>query len=226
MSMPARFMFLVVCGAGPAPQVSTLISLAQADGWIVRVVATPAALEFIDAGALETETGSPVRSNYATKGQSRVSSRNADAINVAPTTFNTINKLALGINDTYALNIVAEAVGQGTPVTILPFVNSALAARRPFIQAVENLRSEGVEILLGPNQWTPHPPGTGGQRIADFPWRLAVDAANRSSAGNSHSSATGIVRVAGPQVLLQSIRALDGRLQDHRTIRRVVVDTW
>jgi phosphopantothenoylcysteine synthetase/decarboxylase len=178
VSAPAKTLCVVVCGAGPAPHVGTLIELAQADGWTVRVVATPAALGFIDTSALEAESGSPVRSDYAAKGQARASSRNADAIIVAPATFNTVNKLALGINDTYALNVVAEAIGQATPIVILPFVNSALAGRQPFIDAVTSLRTEGVEILLGPNQWTPHAPGTGDRHVADFPWHLAVEAAN------------------------------------------------
>jgi hypothetical protein len=103
-------------------------------------------------------------------------SKPADAVIVAPATYNSINKLALGVNDTYALNVVAEAIGGQTPVVILPFVNSALAARRPFGQAVESLRAEGVHVLLGPGQWLPHEPGTGEQRIASFPWVTALEA--------------------------------------------------
>jgi hypothetical protein len=96
---------------------------------------------------------------------------------VAPTTYNTICKCALGISDTYALCILAEAVILPIPVVILPFVNSALASRRPFQHAVNQLRDEGVRILLGPGEFEPHPPGTGGQQLASFPWSLALDEA-------------------------------------------------
>jgi hypothetical protein len=100
----------------------------------------------------------------------------ADALIVAPATFNTINKLAAGVNDTYALNVVAETIGRGTAVAILPFVNTALATRRPFVRAVQALREEGVKVLLGPGQWLPHPPGTGDAHLADYPWHAALAA--------------------------------------------------
>jgi phosphopantothenoylcysteine synthetase/decarboxylase len=147
----------------------------------VRVVATPAALGFLDTDALATQTGAPVRSDYRAPGERGQRSSSADAIVVAPGTYNSINKLAAGINDTYALNVVAEAIGRRTPVAILPFVNAALAARTPFQRAVESLRTEGVRLLFGPGEWVPHPPGHGGQHLATYPWRRALDAV----AGNS-----------------------------------------
>ena len=70
--------------------------------------------------------------------------------------------------------IGAEAPGLNIPVVALPFVNSALAGRAPFKDSVNALRSEGVRILLGPGEFEPHPPGSGGDRIADFPWQLAI----------------------------------------------------
>ena len=98
---------------------------------------------------------------------------------VAPATYNTMAKCALGISDTYALGILAEAVSLPIPVVVLPFVNSALASRAPFQRAVHHLRDEGVRVLLGPGEFEPHPPGTGGQQIDVFPWQLARDEAER-----------------------------------------------
>jgi phosphopantothenoylcysteine synthetase/decarboxylase len=169
---------VVVCGAGPASEIGELVKLAQDRGRTVGVVATPAALPFLDVPALESLTGSPVRSEYRTARDGAARSLpEANAVVVAPGTYNTICKLALGISDTYALGVLAEAVGRRVPVVILPFVNSALAGRVPFRRAVEALREEGVRVLLGPGQWVPHPPGTGGERIAAFPWAAALDAA-------------------------------------------------
>lgn len=56
-------------------------------------------------------------------------------------------------------------------------MNSALASRQPFERSVESLRAEGVRILLGPGGFQPHPPRTGGDRIASYPWHLAMDEA-------------------------------------------------
>jgi hypothetical protein len=169
---------LVVCAAGPAGEAHRLVELAQVRGWAVDVVATPAALPFLDVHKLEAMTGRPVRSEHRKPNEDRGRSpSDADAFVVAPATFNTVCKLALGLGDTYALSILAEAIGRGVPVVVLPFVNSALAGRRPFADALASLRAEGVRVLFGPGEWVPHPPATGGARIVSFPWGAALDAA-------------------------------------------------
>jgi phosphopantothenoylcysteine synthetase/decarboxylase len=172
-----RVLSVIVCGAGPATHIGKLVTLAIDRGWIVQVIATPAALEFCDADAIEKETGNPVKSQYSKPGSPR--SRIPDAIVVAPATFNTINKWANGISDTYALGVLAEITGMDTPIVVLPFVNSAFASRAPFHRSVESLRGEGVRILLGPGEFEPHLPRSGGDRIESYPWHLALDEAER-----------------------------------------------
>lgn len=173
----ARVLYVIVCGAGPASEIGRLVELAQQRAWDVQVIATPAALEFIDVPDLQAQTGRPVRSRYRTPGQPR--SPKADAIIVAPATYNTVNKWAAGISDTYALGILAEAPGLHIPTVLLPFVNTALAGRNAFRRSVDDLRREGIRILLGPGEFEPHAPGSGGERINTFPWRLALDEAER-----------------------------------------------
>ena len=177
MTQPARVLSVIVCGAGPASEAGRLVKLAQQRGWKIQVIATPAALDFLDVAGLEALTGSPVRSAYRSPGEPR--SLKADAVIVAPATYNTINKYAQGISDTYALGILAEGVSLPIPVVVLPFVNSALASRRPFRNSVGQLRDEGVRVLLGAGEFEPRAPGTGGQHIDAFPWRLALDEAER-----------------------------------------------
>jgi phosphopantothenoylcysteine synthetase/decarboxylase len=177
VSQDGRVLTVIVCGAGPASEVGQLIKLAEEHDWTVQVVATPAALDFLDVPAIEALTGSPVRSQYRTPGEPR--SRPADAIIVAPATYNTINKWAQGISDTYALGILAETTALGVPIVVLPFVNSALATRVPFRRSVEELRNEGVRLLLGPGGVEPHEPHTGGDLIASYPWHLALATAER-----------------------------------------------
>ncbi|MFC3992953.1 flavoprotein [Actinoplanes siamensis] len=174
MSDGSRVLYIIVCAAGPAGSVGRLVGLAQNAGWAVQVVATPSALAFVDVGAIEEQTGRPVRSRYRKPSEPR--SRRADAIIVAPATYNTINKFAQGIADTYALGLLAEASGLGIPVVVLPFVNSALADRVPFRRSLEQLRAEGIRILFGPGGSEPHAPGTGGDLVDTFPWHLALRA--------------------------------------------------
>ena len=149
----------------------------------MRVVATPAAMGFLDADALAEQSGAPIRHDYRPPGQHRPRASASDALIVAPATYNTINKLAAGINDTYALNVVAEAIGRGTPVVILPFVNTALSARAPFQTSIKALRAEGVRVLYGPDEWEPHAPGAGDAHLTCYPWHLALAAADNALIG-------------------------------------------
>lgn len=177
MSPRKRTLRIVVCGAGPAVAISTLVSLALDRNWAAQVIATPAALAFFDQREIERQTGSPVRSQYSKPGAPR--SLIPDAVLVAPATYNTINKWALGISDTYALGVLAEMTGMGIPIVVLPFVNSALASRTPFQRSVETLRAEGVRLLYGPGEIETHPPRTGGTLINSYPWHLGLDEAER-----------------------------------------------
>ncbi|GII83906.1 hypothetical protein Ssi03_18960 [Sphaerisporangium siamense] len=142
---------------------------AQGDGWTVQMVATPSALDFIDVPALERQTGRPVKSRYRTPNEPKPP--RADAIIVAPATYNTVNKFAQGIADTYALGLLAEAPGLGIPVVVMALVNSALAQRAPFRRSVEELRAEGVHVILGPEE---SPTANG--PTAPYPWHLALAA--------------------------------------------------
>jgi hypothetical protein len=171
-----RVLYFVVCAAGPACEAGRLVTLAQGRGWDVHVVSTAAAREhLLDVDAIETLTGHPVRTTYkAPGGADRLPS--ADAVVVAPATYNTINKWAAGICDTYPLTLLAELTGLGIPMAVLPFVNSALAANRVFGRSVGELRAAGIRVLYGPGEFEPHPIRTGGSRLAGYPWHLALDA--------------------------------------------------
>ncbi|MEU4228924.1 flavoprotein [Nonomuraea sp. NPDC026600] len=178
MSRSGEVLYVIVCAAGPAGDVSRLVSMAQREGWIVQIIATPAALAFIDRPALERQTGRPVLSQYRRPDEPKAP--RADAIIVAPATYNTVNKFAQGIADTYALGLLAEAPGLGIPVVVMPFVNSGLAARAPFVRSIDELRAEGVRVVFGPGQFeTPAPssgdgPGSGDDLIDAYPWKRAL----------------------------------------------------
>lgn len=168
----AKTLYVVVCAAGPAGHVDELVASALAGGWQVQVIATPTAVNFFDTGAVEQLTGRPVRSRHRAPGTPR--SPKADAIVVAPASFNTVNKLASGIADNYALDVVNEGIGLGLPVVVLPFVNAAYAERLPFRRSVASLKKEDVLVLLGEGAFVPHPAGQGNGAFERFPWRQAL----------------------------------------------------
>jgi hypothetical protein len=133
MSEP-RVLYLVVCGAGPASHAHQLVSLAIDQGWQVHVIATQAGLPFLDIAALQAQTGNPIRTSYRTPQQSQRRGPPADAIIVAPATFNTINKLAAGISDTYPLGVLAECIGMA-PTSHHPAVHQYRPGK-PFATAI------------------------------------------------------------------------------------------
>jgi Flavoprotein len=183
-------LYVIACGAGPAGQVTRLISDARGRGWDPYLIATPAALDFLDVGELEAQTGHPVRSEYRKPGNadSGRSLPKADAIIVAPATYNTINKWANGISDNFALGILAEAIGLRIPVVVLPFVNSALAAHPAFQHSVTLLRDARIDVIHGPGRLEPHPPGTGASKFDMFPWHQALDEADTLCRQHDQSS--------------------------------------
>lgn len=74
----------------------------------------------------------------------------ADAIIVAPATFNTINKWVAGISDTFALGLLNEAIGLRLPVVLAPYVKPSLAAHPAFERSLRTLTEWGVTVL--PNE--------------------------------------------------------------------------
>lgn len=170
----SRVLYVMPCAAGPAPFVSRLVELAQGRGWDVWLAPTKSAMGFLDVPALEELTGHPVRARYRRPGEPGKLPP-ADAVIVAPATYNTINKWAAGIADTHTLGLLAELTPSGIPIAVLPFVNASLAANRVFGRSVAALREEGVTVLLGEDAFVPHPARTGDARLETFPWGLVLD---------------------------------------------------
>ncbi|MFD7506066.1 flavoprotein [Streptomyces sp. NPDC059850] len=164
------FLYVVVCAAGIADDVGKLINAAQERGWDVGVIATPQGLGFIDAQAVEAQTGYPIRSAWRSPGDPRPLPP-ADAIAVAPATFNTINKWAAGIADTLAVGVLCEAYGLGIPTAALPYLNAAQAAHPAYRQSLNRLRDE-MGVLVA--EYEPHQPKAGGGRDR-FRWERAVE---------------------------------------------------
>jgi Flavoprotein len=112
---PRGMLYVIVCAAPPATQVQDLVKLAQAAGWEVAVTATPEALAFIDAPLLEAITGHPVRHRWREPDEPETVPE-ANAIVVAPATFNTINRWVAGITNTVAVGTLCESLGLDGPI--------------------------------------------------------------------------------------------------------------
>ncbi|MFE3328349.1 flavoprotein [Streptomyces sp. NPDC059176] len=173
------FLYVVVCAAGIAGNVDKLITAAHGRNWDVGVVATPQGLGFIDRTAVEAQTGYPIRSAWRLPGEPRPLPP-ADAVAVAPATFNTINKWASGISDTLALGILCEAYGTGIPTAVLPCLSVAQAAHPAYAQSLDRLRAMGV--LVG--DCAPYSPDSYAE-MDGFRWEQALDLIEQRDLGTA-----------------------------------------
>jgi phosphopantothenoylcysteine decarboxylase len=163
----SRVLYLIVCASPRAQRVGELIIGAQSRGWTVCVIPTSQALKFIDRPALERNTGFPVRPKHE-QPSTMDTFPPPNAMLVRPATFNTINKWAYGLADTWA-----EAIGLDLPLLAAPALNSAQAAHPAFERSVGVLWEMGVTVLYGPGVYEPGPPGTGGR---PYDWDLPLRA--------------------------------------------------
>jgi phosphopantothenoylcysteine synthetase/decarboxylase len=172
-------LYVVACGGRPAGDLAPFVSLCRADGWVVCVVATPSALKFMDAPGMAALTGHVVRHDYKRPEEPDVLPP-ADAMVVAPATFNTINKLAYGNSDTLALGLLNEAIGLGLPVVAVPTLNTGLAGHPAFAEAVSRLRSWGVEVVFDPQRYPLPAPRSDASEADRFPWDALLTAVRQT----------------------------------------------
>ena len=104
--------------------------------------------------SLEELTGRPVRSDYKLPDEPDVLPQ-ADAIVVAPATFNTMNKVIAGAADTLAISLVCEYLGLGVPILMAPNMNPALARHPTYRDNIARLRVWGITILHDPSARPP-----------------------------------------------------------------------
>ena len=135
-------LYVIACAAPAATGVHHLVPLAQAAGWQVHIVTTPMGERFVNVPELERLTGDLVRSTYRMP-QDPKGLPPADAVIVAPATFNTINKWANGIADTFAVGLLCEVIGFGAPILAVPLLKDALARHLAFQRSLDTLRADG-----------------------------------------------------------------------------------
>ncbi|MBM9624038.1 flavoprotein [Streptomyces zhihengii] len=173
MTTPTLYLFS--SAAPPVFDVARVIEEAQANGWDVCLGLTPTAARWLadSLDGLAALTGHPVRWDYRLPGQPDVWPK-PDAVVVAPATFNTINQWALGITDKWLVGVVAEGIGKGIPMAMMPCVNRAYVAHPQFERSIDALRSAGVRVVYGEGGFIANEPGQGDP--ATYPWRSALDA--------------------------------------------------
>jgi phosphopantothenoylcysteine synthetase/decarboxylase len=166
---------MVVCGAPLASRAGDGVEAARANGWDPYVIPTDAAAPWLtnqDLGGAPVITG-----NRAPDSPKRIPP--ADAIVVAPMTFNTLNAWANGNAYTYPLTTLCAGLGARTPSVAVPFAKHDLAGHPAWLASLAVLRYAGVTILDAHSGSTaglaPVESGTGDQVARDFQWKWVLD---------------------------------------------------
>src|SRR4051794_25199390 len=152
---------LGVSGGIAAYKAVELVRLATAAGHSVRVIQTPASLEFVGRATFEGVTGAPVlveefeadpargafpgdpESDHSPISHLELVAR-ADVFVVAPASANTLAKLAAGLADNL---LTSAALANTAPLVLAPAMNNRMY-EHPATQAnLELLRSRGVRVV-------------------------------------------------------------------------------
>ncbi len=161
---------LIVCGAPLAARTAELAAHLIDAGWATTVVATPTAMQWLDPAALEQIIGHPPRSSFRAPDEPKRKPA-PSAVVVCPATFNSVNKAAAGIADTYAVATLCEALGAGIPTVVVPMVNDKLWRHPVWARNLSLLQSCGtalIDIATGRPQPAPVDSGTGERITARF----------------------------------------------------------
>jgi phosphopantothenoylcysteine decarboxylase len=142
----ARTCLLVVCGAPLARRAPDVARALVDAGWQLRVAVTPSAEAWVTVAQLEEASASRVRAVQRSPDEPKDRTV-PDVVVVCPATFNTVNKLAVGVADTYAASALAEALGSRIRLVVVPMVNDKLWGHPVWEPNLAALTSSGVSFL-------------------------------------------------------------------------------
>ena len=218
-------LLLGVSGGIAAYKAVEIVRLATAAGHAVRVVQTPASLNFVGRATFEAVTGAPVLVDEFEHDSARGAYpgdpppahdpishlelvRRADAFLVAPASANTIAKLAGGHADNL---LTSAALACTAPLVVAPAMNGAMWANPATVANLDTLRRRGVQIvdpetgrLASKGEW-----GTG--RLAAPPTVLAALEATLAGGGGRLDGLRVLVTAGGTREPIDAVRYVGNR---------------
>jgi len=137
-------LFLFVTGAARCVQAPELIRALVAQGFTVYSVLTPNVAQVTAPAPLMAVPGNHWIHAYQ---QTPLERYPFGTLLVAPCTFNTFNKIALGLADNLATAMIADGLGAGQRVLIAPSMNRGLWAHPQTVASLARLQSWNCEIV-------------------------------------------------------------------------------
>lgn len=144
MSEP-KAIYLIICGASSARCAPDLINELTQFELPIMTVMTESAQRILSPYNLADQPGHTLVDSYFDP--VLLDGRAPCLTVVAPTTFNTLNKISHGNADTLARSLIAESIGARWPVIVVPSMNMALANHPQVSKSVRTLLAWGVKVL-------------------------------------------------------------------------------
>ena len=149
-TLSGKTVVLAVTGSIAAVETVKLAHALRREGATVQAVMTEAAAGIIHPDALAYATGRPVVTRitglvehvlYCGEGGA------ADLLLIAPSTANTIGKIACGIDDTTVTTFATTALGRGMPVVLAPAMHESMYRHPGVAENLHKLRSWGIDVI-------------------------------------------------------------------------------
>ena len=142
---------LCITGSVAAVECVALSRLLMRHGAEVYVVMSDASLKLIHPNLMEWATGNPVITELTGKIEhitlAGKHDDHVDLVLVAPSTANTIGKIANGIDDTSVTTTVSSAIGAKIPVVIVPAMHESMYEHPAVIENISRLEKMGVTFV-------------------------------------------------------------------------------
>ncbi|NHJ13219.1 MAG: bifunctional phosphopantothenoylcysteine decarboxylase/phosphopantothenate--cysteine ligase CoaBC [Candidatus Thorarchaeota archaeon] len=150
-NLQGRKIALCVTGSVAAVECVAIARLLMRHGAEVYCMMSPMAQKIIHPNLLEWATGNPCITELtgqiehitlAGKHEDHV-----DLVLIAPSTANTIGKIANGIDDTAVTTTASSAIGAEIPLVIVPAMHESMYRHPSVIENIEKLRTMGIHII-------------------------------------------------------------------------------
>ena len=143
-----RVLYWIMCAAPPVQDWQDAARQLQEDGWDLYASPTQTAASWLDLDSIAEVTGHALRTRPRLPHETD-ELPSADAMLVAPATFNTLNQWAAGINDTLPLGLLNELLGMQIPIVVAMYCKNALAAHPVYRPNISRLQDAGAIVLEG-----------------------------------------------------------------------------
>ena len=143
---------LCITGSVAAIKSTEIARELMRNGADVYAVMTKAAQQIIHPNMVEWATGNPVVTELTGQIEhvtyAGEHSKHADLILVAPSTANTIGKVASGIDDTPVTTTLTTGIGAGIPIIIAPAMHASMYKHPIVNENIEKLQRIGIQVLM------------------------------------------------------------------------------